>query len=1041
MRIWVCLALGAACHAADQKLIDGLKYRTIGPFRGGRVIAVAGSVAQPSTYYFGATGGGIWKTTDSGETWNPVPAEAFGTGTVGALQVADSDANVIYAGMGEACVRGNVSHGDGMYKSVDAGSTWKRIGLEDTRHISRIRIHPKNPDIVYVAALGHIFGPNEQRGVFRSRDGGATWQRVLHKSANAGGVDLAMDPSNPNILYAALWHVRRGAWFFESGGPDSGLYKSTDGGDSWQEISRQEGLPKGVLGRIGVAVSPVNPQRVWAMVEADDGGVFRSDNGGRTFTRVNQERNLRQRAWYYTHIFADPQVADRVYVLNVNFFRSNDGGRTFQQIATPHGDNHDLWIASNNSNRMIGGDDGGAHVSDDGGRRWTGQNQPTAQFYRVTTDDEFPYNIYGAQQDNTTVRIASRTASSGIGANAWWAVGGGESGWIAPSPANANVVFAGSYDGLLTRYDHITGQLRNITVWPDNPMGSGVEAMKFRFQWNFPILFSPHDPKLLYTAGNVVFKSANEGANWQPVSPDLTRNDRSKMGPTGGPITKDNTSVEYYGTIFTMMESPVAKGVIWTGSDDGLVHVTRNGGGAWSKATPHDLPEWAQINSLEASPHEAGVAYIAATLYKFDDFRPLLYKTADYGRTWTKIVTGLPEGSFTRVIREDPHRRGLLYTGTETGLHVSFDDGAHWQPLQLNLPRVPITDLAVHKRERDLVVATQGRGFWVLDDLAVLHQLKDSTHTEPVTLFAPEEGYRMASVSGRGTGGAGQNPPAGLVVHYHLRAKPDVSKNEVKLEFLDAKGAVIRAFSTGDKPAAPEAAGGGDDEAPRAPAVRVPAEAGLNTFVWNLRHADAERFPGMILWAGNLNGPKISPGRYTVRLSAAGATLSQPFEVRKDPRIATTQAEFDSQFELAIQIRDKLTETHQAIIEIRDIRKQLDDFTARHKDLPAAQPAIKAGAAILARLKEIEEDLYQTRNQSSQDPLNYPIRLNNKLAALAGVVQSADAGPTAQAQQVREELVTAINARLARFRDLKRADLAQFNRLAAEAKIPAVAVK
>jgi len=1022
--------------------LKGLQWRSIGPYRGGRVTAVAGVTSQPYVYYFGATGGGVWKTTDGGSNWEPISDGYFGTGSVGAIGVSESDPNVIYVGMGESPIRGNVSHGDGVYKSTDAGKTWKRVGLEDTRHIGRVRVHPRNPDIAYVAALGHIFGPNEQRGVFRTTDGGKSWQKVLYRSNKAGAIDLILDPTNPNVIYVGFWEVFRTPYSLESGGPGSGLFKSTDGGDNWTEITRNPGLPRGLIGKIGVTISPVNPERVWAIVEAEDGGVFRSDNGGRTWSRVNSERRLRQRAWYYTRIYADPQNVDTVYVLNTGFYKSNDGGRTYTTISVPHGDNHDLWIAPNDSLRMINSNDGGANVSFNGGRSWTEQDQPTAQFYRVAIDNDFPYNIYGAQQDNSTVKIASRTTEGGIDQTHWHPVGGGESGWVAPHPRDSNIVFAGSYGGLLTRYDHRTGQLRNINVWPDNPMGAGAEAMKYRFQWNFPIVFSPHDPNVLYTAGNILFKTTNEGQSWEPISPDLTRNDKSKQGPSGGPITKDNTGVEYYCTIFTVMESPVQRGVIWAGSDDGLVHVTRDGGKNWENVTPKEMPEWIQINSIDASPHLAGAAYIAATMYKSDDFRPYLYKTTDYGKTWKKITGGIPDGAFTRVIREDPNRRGLLYAGTETGMYVSFDDGESWQSLQLNLPVVPITDLAVHKREKDLIAATQGRSFWILDDLPVLHQMSDAVAKADVHLFKPEDPYRMPGGGGprRADATVGQNPPNGAVVYYYLKNKPS---DEVTLEFLDSTGKSIRKFTS--RAQETQAAAPSDEEEPSfrggGGPSRVSAETELNRFVWDLRYPDAVRFPGMILWAGETRGPLVVPGAYQVKLTVGGKSLTESFEVKKDPRIETTPAEFAKQFDLLLKIRDKLSETHNAIIQIRDVRKQVDEIAGRVKDQPNSGSVIEAAKALSAKLTAIEEELYQTRNQSNQDPLNYPIKLNNKLAALAGVVGSADAAPTNQSQAVYEELVSKINAQLQKLDQTLRTDLPAFNRLVRDQNVPAVITK
>jgi photosystem II stability/assembly factor-like uncharacterized protein len=1071
---------GQPAAAPPRKPFGPLAYRQIGPFRGGRSAAVAGVASQPFVYYFGATGGGVWKTTDGGVTWEPLGDQTFKTGSVGAIGVSESDPNVVYVGMGEETLRGNLSHGDGMYKSTDAGKTWKKLpGLDDTRHISRVRVHPGNPDLVYVAAIGHAFGPNEQRGVFRSKDGGKSWEKVLYRHPLAGAIDLTFDPSNASVLYAALWQYIRKPWTFESGGPASGLFKSTDGGDTWQEITRSPGLPRGMVGKIGVTVSAAAPERVWAIVEAEDGGVFRSDNGGASWTKVNESRDLRQRAWYYTRIYADPQNAERVYVLNTGFYRSNDGGRTFSNIAVPHGDNHDLWIAPNDPNRMIESNDGGANVSFNGGRTWTEQDQPTAQFYRVAVDNDFPYNVYGAQQDNSTIKIRSRTEEFGIGEESWHDVGGGESGWIAPSPRDSNVVFAGSYGGYLTRYDHRTRQLRAVNVWPDNPMGHGAEGMKYRFQWNYPILFSPHDTSpmgTLYAAGDRLFRSTNEGQSWEMVSPDLTRNDKSKQGPGGGPITKDNTSVEYYDTIFTVAESPVTRGVIWTGSDDGLVQVTRDNGKTWSNVTPKGIPEWIQINSVEASPHDAGTAYVAATMYKSDDFRPYLYKTADYGRTWQKIDAGIPDGAFTRVIREDPARRGLLYAGTETGMYVSFDDGGRWQPLQLNLPYVPITDLAVHKRDKDLVVATQGRSFWILDDLSVLHQLTDAQRAGggETVLLKPEDAYRMPGAGGLAlpaTATAGANPANGVVVYYYLKSRP---ASDVTLEFIDPAGRSVQKFTakapprptptpsggTAGVPGASTAPGSAQvqqpPEQPAAPsgeesseftgrrgggAARVSTDAGLNRFVWDMRYAEASRFPGMILWAGGTTGPRAVPGAYQVRLTADGQTYTQSFQINKDPRLQTTQEEFDKQFALLTKIRDKLTETHNAVAQIRDVRRQVDDLLKRVADQPNAKPVVAAGGSLNKRLQTIEEALYQTKNQSSQDPLNFPIRLNNKLAALGSIVASADAQPTEQSYALYEELAAQIDAQLRQLNQVMADDLKGFNALARSSDIPFVIVK
>jgi len=1044
----------------DSNPLKVLQWRSIGPFRGGRVTAVAGVASQPMVFYFGGTGGGVWKASDGGINWEPISdASVFGTGSVGAIGLSDSDPNTIYVGMGESPIRGNFSHGDGVYKSTDAGKTWKRIGLEDTRQISRIRVHPKNPDLVYVAAQGHAWAPNEQRGVFRSKDGGKTWEKILYRGDKAGACDLIIDPTNANNLYAGFWEVYRKPWTLESGGPGSGIFKSTDGGETWTELTRNPGLPKGMIGIVGIAVSPANPDRLWAIVEAEDGGVFRSDNAGKNWTKVNEERRLRQRAWYYTRIYADPKNAETVYVLNTGFYRSNDGGRTFSGISVPHGDNHDLWIAPDDPQRMINSNDGGANVSFNGGRSWTEQDQPTAQFYRVAVDNDFPYHIYGAQQDNSTVRILSRTTDFGITTSDWFDVGGGESGWIAPSPKDSEIVFAGSYGGLITRYDHHTGQLRDINPYPDNPMGWGADALKYRFQWNFPLVFSPHDQNTLYTAANVLFKSTNEGQSWEVISPDLTRNDKSKQGPSGGPITKDNTSIEYYCTIFTVIESPVQAGTIWVGSDDGLVHVTRDSGKNWSNVTPPKeiMPEWIQINSIEASPFDPGTAYVAATMYKFDDYKPYLYETHDYGKSWKKITNGIPATAFTRVVREDPNKRGLLYAGTETGIYLSFDEGANWQTLQLNLPVTPITDLAIHKREKELVAATQGRSFWIFDDLPLLHQVMDAggfKAAEETHLFKPKEAYRMPGGGGFNlppTATVGKNPAGGVVIYYSLKAKPT---SDVVLELFDANGKSIRKFTArAPRPQTGATTGAGASEAPSGPPgeeadsfgggppARLTTDIGLNRFVWDMRYPDSVRFPGMILWAGETRGPHIVPGTYEVKLTVDGKTLQDSFEVKSDPRLQTTPAEYAKQLDLALKIRDKLSETHNAIIQIRDVRKQIDDLLKRIKEQPNFKTINDTGATLNKNLTNIEEALYQTKNQSSQDPLNFPVRLNNKLAALGGVVARSETPPTDQSYAVYAALVARIDAELQKLAQIMKSDVPAFNQLVRDQNIPAVVVK
>jgi photosystem II stability/assembly factor-like uncharacterized protein len=1038
-RLWPILLTLTAALAQSDDLMKDLKFRLIGPFRGGRSIAVAGVASDPKTYYFGSVGGGVWKTTDAGRSWLPVSDGQFKTSSVGAIAVSQSDPGTIYVGMGESCVRGNASNGDGVYKSQDAGRTWKNVGLQQTYHIGSVVIHPRNPDIVYVAALGHLWGPNPERGVYRTTDGGQTWKLVLTKSSEAGAVDLAMDPSNPRVLYAAFWQVGRKPWRFDSGGPGSGLWKTTDGGDNWTDLSHAQGLPKGVEGRVTVTVSPANPERVWAMVEASDGGLFRSDNGGKAWTRVNDQNKLRQRAWYFSHIFADPRNADEIYALNVGAFRSIDGGKTFATLPTPHSDNHDLWIAPNDPDRMIEANDGGATVTLDGGKTWSSiDNQPTAQFYRVALDTDYPYHAYGAQQDNTTVRIATRAAGVGISDRDWYDVGGGESGWIAPDPRDSEIVYAGSYGNLITRQDHHTGQMRNINAWPDNPMGYGAESLKYRFQWSFPIVFSTHDPKTLYIGSNVLMKTGNEGQSWQSISPDLTRDDKAKQKSSGGPITQDNTSIEYYDTIFTVAESPLVQGQIWVGTDDGLVQLTRDGGKTWANVTPKGMPDWIRINAIDPSPFDAGTAYMAATNYQQDDFHPYLYKTSDFGKTWKKIVSGIPEAHFTRAIREDPNHRGLLVAGTEFGLYMSWDDGENWKSFQLNLPLTPVADLMFHKSEKDLVVATQGRAFWIFDDMSLLYQLDPKQTSEEVHLYQPKDAYRGAGGGrfGRAAAptGVGENPPAGAVVYYWLKDKP---KGDVKLEFLDSAGKLVQEYSSKLEPRPATPAGEeGDDEGPRAaPPARVTTQPGLNKFVWNQRYADATTFPGIIMWAAGVLGPRVSPGHYQVRITVDGKTQTQGFEVKADPRLKTTPEEYAKQLSLALQIRDKLSETNAGVVRIREVRRQLDEFAKRDDKKIAG-----AAKALIQKLTAIEEELYQTKNRANEDPLNYPIKLNNKLAYVLGTVSNSESQPTAQSYMVYEDLAPQVNAKLRALDGLLSTEVAAFNKTVRDSNVPIVSV-
>ena len=950
--------------------MPGLQFRSLGPFRGGRVTAVTGVAGQPLTFYFGATGGGVWKTVSAGQSWEPVSDKSFRTGSVGAIAVAESDPNVVYAGMGEACIRGNTSRGDGVWKSTDAGKSWTNVGLEATQQISAVVVHPKDPDTVWVAALGHTWGPNPDRGVFKSGDGGKTWRKVLFVDERTGASDLAIDPSNPRVLYAGFWQAVRKPWSFESGGPGSGLWKSTDGGESWKKLAG--GLPEETVGKIGVAVSPARPDRVFAIVEAEKGGLFRTEDAGQKWTRVNDENKLRQRAWYYSHVVADPKSADTVYVLNVRLLKSVDGGKTFAPVRTPHGDNHDLWIDSNDPERMIEGNDGGAAVTLDGGRTWSSVlNQPTAQFYRIVTDNRVPYRVYGSQQDSTTVSIPSRTRGFGIGITDWHEVGGCESGWIAPDPKNRDVVYAGCYGGSITRYDERTGERREIVAWPQLAVGQAAKDLKYRFQWNAPILISLHDPVVLYHAAQKLLKSTDEGRTWVEISPDLTRNDPAKQQKSGGPITKDDTGVEVYDTIFAVAESPHEAGVIWVGTDDGLVHLTRDGGKNWTNVTPKGLPEWIQINAIDVSPHDKETAYVAATMYKHDDVRPYLYRTNDYGKSWTKIVSGIPDGAFTRAVREDPVRRGLLYAGTETGFYVSFDDGANWQPLQLNLPAVPVTDLAV--KGNDVVVATQGRSFWILDDVTPLRAWKPAIAAEDVHLFAPAPAIRMEGggpwwMEDEAPRGVGKNPANGAWVWYWLKEAPAEKakgKDALTIEILDGE-TVLRTF-TSEKPEEGEGAPPPEErrEKPLEP------KAGLNRFVWDLRMLRPQLVPKAIVW-GNTLGPKVAPWTYRVRLKKGDTVLTETLEVRPHPEIAVSPADLKMQAELLASIRDRITDAHQAVVQIRDVKAQTRDVASRAEKLGKKEPVGAKAKALSEKLTGIEEQLVNPKLKSEQDVLNFP---------------------------------------------------------------------
>ncbi|GAB3829654.1 WD40/YVTN/BNR-like repeat-containing protein [Pontibacter rugosus] len=1011
-----------ATTTVDPELYNGLTWRSIGPYRGGRSATAVGVPGKPNLYYFGSVGGGVWRTTDGGATWENISDGFFG-GSIGAVAVSESDPNVLYVGEGEKTVRGNVSSGHGVWKSVDAGKTWTHIGLKDSKHIGRIRIDPKNPDIVYVAAMGDLYKSHEERGVFKSTDGGKTWRKTLFANKDAGAVDLIIDPSNLRNLYATTWNIRRTPYSLLSGGPGSGIWKSTDSGETWKNISENEGLPKGTLGIIGVAVSPVKSERVYAMVEADEGGLFRSDDSGMTWKKVNDDRNLRQRAWYYTRVYADAKDEDVVYVLNVAYHKSKDAGKTFESAYAQHSDNHDLWIDPANSARMIIANDGGAQVTNDGGMNWSSMNnQPTGQFYRVVTDNHFPYRIYGAQQDNSTVRISHRSNGYAITENDWEETAGAESAHLAVDPKNPEIVYGGNYGGFLSRVNHSNMQERVINVWPDNPMGHGAEGMKYRFQWNFPILFSPNDPNKLYTTSNHVHVTQNEGQTWETISPDLTRNDSTKLGPSGGPITKDNTSVEYYGTIFAINESKLEPGVIWTGSDDGLIHVTRDGGKNWTNVTPKKMPEWIMVNSIDPHPTIKGGAYVAATMYKSGDFRPYLYKTTDYGKTWDKITDGIPENHFTRVVRADQKRAGLLYAGTEYGMYVSFDDGKNWQPFQMNLPLTSITDLTI--KNDNLIAATQGRSFWLIDDITPLHQLNASMANSKVHLYKPLDTYKMDGGSRGDLKTAGQNHPGGVMVHYYLPNKPDTA-TVVKLEIMDQSGKLIRSYASNAKEKNEQ----------------LEVKEGLNRFVWNMRYPDATKFDGLILWGGGTQGPEAIPGTYTAKLTVNKESQEQPFVILQDPRTKSSPEDLQAQFAFLMDVRDKLTETHDAIKDIRTMRGQLKTLTGSLKGNDSYKDIVEQANSMEKKMTKIEETLYQTKNRSGQDPLNYPIRLNNKLANLVGQVSTGDFRPTDQAYAFKNEITAQIDEQLNLLKQVKEQDVPALNKLIQQKNVDFISVE
>lgn len=1044
-----------------------LKYRCIGPFRGGRVVAVAGDPVDRNTFYFGACAGGVFKTIDGGNYWECVSDGYFKTGSVGALHVADSDPNVIYAGMGETTIRIDVSHGDGVYKSTDAGRSWQHMGLADTRHIGKVRTHPTNPDLVYVAALGHAFGPNKERGVYRSKDGGTTWEQVLFKSEKAGAVDLSIDYNNPRVIYATIWEAYRNFWQISSGGDDCGLYRSMDGGDTWEEITAHKGLPTGLLGKMGVATSPAQAGRVWALIEAKEGaGLYRSDDYGDTWEKTADAGELLGRAWYYTHLTACTQDPNTLYVNNFNFWKSVDGGKTFTEIHTPHGDNHDLWIDPNDANRMIQSNDGGATVSYNGGFTWsTIFNQPTAQFYHLDVDNQYPYRVYGTQQDNSSIAVPSQSERGAIMWASCYPAGTGESGYIAVRPDDHNIVYVGAIGSSpgggssLQRYDFRTKQIRLIANWPEVNWGFGAEIDKYRFNWTYPIVLSPHDPNVLYVGGNKVFRTQDEGQTWEEISPDLTRAEPHTLQKTGGPINLDSIGAETYATVYSFIESQHEPGVFWAGSDDGLVHISKDGGQSWQNVTPAGMPEFMMIQMIEQSPHDPATVYLAGAKFKLDDYAPYLYKTADYGQTWTAITDGIRDDDFLRCIRADPARQGLLYAGTETGVYVSMDDGESWRSFQLNLPVSPVYDMKI--KNNDLIVGTHGRSFWILDDLTPLHQLSDESTSGPLHLFQPRDTVRpnpilfegwmnprpgknyyasftdvAAHYATRNEEGmierkfldAGENPPEGVIITYHLAEAPT---EPLSLTLLDGAGDAVRTFTT-----KPEDADKEKDEA--AGTVYLTAQQGMNRFVWDMRHEPATRVKGKELGAANMSGPVAVPGQYQAKLSLGDAAATQSFTVLADPRVSTSQEDFQAQFDMLIAIRDKLSETNGMINQVLGVQQQVDGWLGRMEEETAVQ---EAGKALKETLKAALDPLMVAGLKTGVEMLNNGTRLAAKLANIAPVVYSADFKPTSGAEGAFAELCDRIDEHATQIQAVMEGDVARFSKMVQDASATGLIVR
>ncbi|MFN8060758.1 MAG: hypothetical protein U0Q12_16500 [Vicinamibacterales bacterium] len=1042
---WVAARLEAQSTdtTVEPAFLNAYKWRSIGPQRGGRSIAVSGVKGRKFEAYFGAVGGGLWKTSDAGLTWAPVTDGQITSASVGAVAVSESNPDIVYIGTGESCIRGNIMPGDGVYKSVDAGKTWAHVGFKGVDAISKIRVHPTSPDTVFVAAFGRYGVASDERGLFKTTDGGKTWKKVLFRDGRTGAIDVAIDRRNPSVMYAALWEAYRIEYQMSSGGPSSGFFKSTDGGETWTEITHNPGLPSGLVGKIGVAISGADSNRLYALVENEKGGLFSSDDAGATWKLVNEARSIRQRAFYYTHLFADPNNKDTIYALNTSAFRSTDGGKTLKSIGRDtHGDFHDLWIDPDDSEHVVIGNDGGGAVTYSVSAKqpkWTDQDFATGQFYHVVTTKHLPFHVCGSQQDNSTMCVPSDTGLNGgfgrVPPVEPYQVGGGEPGYIAPDPRNPDIFYAGTNNGgFLTRLDRRTGDLKEVGAYPRFFSGESSAQVKERWQWTYPIIFSPVDPTILYTSSQRVWKSTSGGQSWQAISADLSRADGETMQESGGPITHDMNSPEIYATVFSLAPGKTDVNVIWAGSDDGLIQVTRDGGKAWTNVTPPDMPQLGRVSQLDASQFDPASAYVAVKKMLLGDQSPYLYRTHDFGKTWTKIVTGIAANDYTHTIREDPTRKGLLYAGTQHGFYVSFDDGDHWQSLRLNLPDTPITDAWVEANA--IAITAHGRGFYVLDDISALRQYGMSPTSEP-TLFKPADVIRGVD---------------NVSVNYWLKAAP----TSLTLEILDGKGGVVRSW-TGAPPkppatppsgaagtaATPAAAAGAaaaaddeepTDDGPRRPPTNAPMVAGLNRFSWNLQSEPVISFPGMVLWGATQAGPTVLPGTYQVRLTVDGKAMTHPLTIKKHPLRSVSDADLQTQFDMASQIRDKVNEANKAVIEIRRIKTAVAERLGKSKDATLKT----AGDRLTASLSAVEEQLYQVRNQSNQDPLNFPIRTNNRLASLLRVVVTGDGVPTSNVGSIFDDLKAELKAETDKLQQVLTMELPPFNKQAEKLKLDAV---